>query len=556
MGKNSHRIVAIDCETDPFLYDRIPKPFIWGSYDGERFETFDNVPALLHRWRHENCYLYAHNGGKFDFMFMLSYLEETRAQIIGSRLVEMRLGRAVLRDSFALMPEALASYAKTTIDYWKLEQAHRHEWMDEIRRYLFDDCRYLRDLVCGFFHACHAVGDGKNRRYGSTVAGNALTVSRKMGLDPGRTSHRFDAVFRPFYFGGRTECRVSAGVYSAINVYDIKSAYPYAMSHDMPTGSEYTVSDSIDGLSTEQVQRAFIDCTCFSDGAFPLLDGAGLSFRPVLARFMVTGWEYVAATRHDMARNCRVNRVIRFPQTINFTDYVKYWFDEKQAADARGDKLQRLIAKRMMNSLYGKFAQNPVHYRDYRIVDGGTPVDHKNGWQLDCEFEGKELHARPTLWRIRARNPDDWESFPIHYNVATAASITGFCRAMVLDAIAAVGSANVVYCDTDSIFCRNVPAAVQLRQDGGLGAWEWEGYAEIVALAGKKLYALRYTNGPNTGKEKLATKGAKLTYEEIVRVARGETVVWRNQAPTFSIGSATKFVVRNIRATAPLRSNP
>lgn len=547
MGHGRRRIVAIDSETDPFMHGRIPAPFIWGSYDGADFRTFPHIRDLLGFYRDQHVYLYAHNGGKFDFHFLLPDIEETRAQIIGSRIVEMSYGKAMLRDSYALMPEALGAYNKTKIEYWKMESGVRHEHMAEIIAYLRDDCVYLYDLVRGFFAACNAVGDASC--YRSTVASNALQVARRMGLDCGRTNHHFDEIFRPYYFGGRTEC-FQAGVHHDVQVYDIKSAYPFAMTHSMPSGSEFIVHEREHDLRDDEKYTAFFDITCRSNGAFPFIRENALHFDDILGRFNVSGWEFMAAKRHGLLRDYRVNRAYKFIQHVNYEPYVAYWFDSKQRAEARGDKLQRLISKRMMNSLYGKLAQNPVHYFDYKIVSGGTPVDYDQGWQLDCEFGEKELHARPTLWRYQKKNPDDWQKFPIHYNVATAASITGFCRAMLLDAIAEVGRENVLYCDTDSLFCRSGREVFRLRQDGNLGAWEWEGTASPCALAGKKLYALRFVNGPNTGKEKLACKGAKLSFNQILDVCDGKTIEYKSEAPTFSLARGATFVVRKIRATA------
>ena len=546
------KIIAIDSETDPFLHGRIPEPFIWGSWDGEEFRTFERAIDLLEFYKDQHVYLYAHNFGKFDlFMGILDHIAETRVQIIGSRVVELRYGNALLRDSFALMPEALQNYAKTKIDYWKMERDVRHEHMSEIISYLKDDCVYLRDLVVGFFDACNRVGNSNT--YRSTVASNAMQVARRMGLGTKRTNNHFDAIFRPFYFGGRTECFIP-GEHSEIDVFDIKSAYPFAMCHSMPCGSDYIVTDKESDIKSGDEYACFYDITCRSNGAFPFVRDNVLRFDDILGRFNITGWEFMAAKRHGLLKEYKLNRIYKFVDFINHEPYVMYWFDQKQAAEDRGDKLQRLIAKRMMNSLYGKYAQNPVNYFDYKIVPGGTPIEYDQGWQLDSEFNGKELHARPTLWRYKQKDPDDWQRFPIHYNVATAASITGFCRSMLLDTIALLGRENVLYCDTDSVFARPVTESRKLRQDGKLGSWEWEGLADPVLLAGKKLYALKFINGPNSGKEKIASKGAKLSFDQIRQVCRGETIEWRNQAPTFSLGNSPRFVVRQIRATAHIPS--
>jgi hypothetical protein len=79
-----------------------------------------------------------------------------------------------------------------------------------------------------------------------------------------------------------------------------------------------------------------------------------------------------------------------------------------------------------------------------------------------------------------------------------------------------------------------------------LGEWEHEGVATIGHFAGKKLYGMRMQDG----KEKIASKGSKLTFEQIAAIIRGETVLWENDAPTFSLANGIQFVKREIRATS------
>ena len=50
---------------------------------------------------------------------------------------------------------------------------------------------------------------------------------------------------------------------------------------------------------------------------------------------------------------------------------------------------------------------------------------------------------------------------------------------------------------------------------------------------------------------KLASKGARLNYKEIIRAAHGEAVTFNNMVPTFSVSKKDPtFVTRIITATA------
>ena len=48
----------------------MPAPFIWGLYDGEDFEHFATGAEVVKRLEQENCLVYAHNGGKFDYHYL------------------------------------------------------------------------------------------------------------------------------------------------------------------------------------------------------------------------------------------------------------------------------------------------------------------------------------------------------------------------------------------------------------------------------------------------------------------------------------------------------
>ena len=67
---------TIDAETDPFLYGRIPQPFIWGCYNGRttEYKTFTKTIDLINFMKDKNEIFYAHNGGKFDTKLLLTIL--------------------------------------------------------------------------------------------------------------------------------------------------------------------------------------------------------------------------------------------------------------------------------------------------------------------------------------------------------------------------------------------------------------------------------------------------------------------------------------------------
>lgn len=577
------RIMACDAETDPFLHRRVPFPFIWGLYDGRDFETFASTESFVDRVRDLDIILFAHNGGKFDFMYLLPHIRETKAQIINGRIVSMFLGACELRDSFSIIPEPLRNFGdKRSIDYNKLEAKVRHNHKDEINEYLFYDCKIL-------FEACSAYMAQAGRK--KTIASNALAYAKRLGINPGKSNHRFDTKYRRFYYGGRTEC-FAPGTHENIKILDIHSAYPFAMVHDHATGTEFERGARIEDLSDDEIARSFIVIECNSKGAFPKrVNGpqGGLSFPYEYDEYHITGWEYLVARDYKLFDHANIRSIRTTKNTINFKEYVTHWYEKKSSISKKDDPINYTIAKIMMNSLYGKLAQNITKYYDYKIVPGGTEIcefepdkipancklcgekDFDHGWQLATEFDGHEIHRRSSLFKYKLKFGAEWEARSLYNNVATGASITGFTRGHLLRAMCIVGRENVIYCDTDSIICKQGTNITDVPQSKALGDWELEyDNAPIGHFAGKKLYAIRTGEFDKAGKpiDKIASKGSKLAYDDLEAIISGKTVQWKSPAPSFSVTSGSiprltghdsgentlandkMFVVRNIRQTA------
>lgn len=543
----SRKVYTTDCETDPFVHGRVPKPFIWGLYDGADFEHFDTTEKLLDAIAGRNAWVYAHNGGKFDFLFMLPYLRDysqndvITCKIIKGRLAELPVGKAKLRDSYSIIPTPLADFQKTDIDYSLFEKGVRDKHMAEIRSYLLDDCRDLFELVSEFRNTA-----GK----GLTIAGNALNFAKKLDIEVGRTSRAFDKKFRQFYNGGRCEA-FQTGHHAQVSVWDIKSAYPFAMTHDHATGKDYMVWEDLRGIDTARVNRMFIHLSCKSKGAFPVKRGYTMSFPHEKGEYFVTGWEYNVALEHGLITDINIIKAYEFYDTISFTDYVDHWFATKEKAEKDGKKALRHVAKIMLNSLYGKLCQDPSRYEDYKVVPLMTPQG--DGWRIVHLAEEFEIHSRPTLYRLQAEYGDQWEQWPLYYNVATGSSITGFTRAMLLNAIHNVGIDHTLYCDTDSLILGPGANCDALHRQGALGAWQFETNASPCYIAGKKLYGYRPV-GKAEGEEKIASKGGKLTMKDMKSLCEGETVRYNQDAPTMKLDGSVQFVTRTFKATGVMKN--
>jgi hypothetical protein len=539
---------SADCETDPFAYGAEIEPFIWGAYNGSEYHEFATPEEFVEFFKNRNVIVYAHNGGRFDWHFLTDYLEPfSPIKIIGGRLAQFKIGECEFRDSYNILPAPLAqltaSEHKQQFDYNILKRSERNKTKnrERIRDYLRADCVEL-------FHAIRTFVD----RFGLhlTFASAALKMWQKIEKTTApETCKRFYDDLHPYYYGGRVECFHVGQIHTPFTVIDINSAYPHAMKHLHGCGEIHTQTHKLP-TTRDAVDRAFISLECESRGAFPYRDdnSEALSFpndgqvRP----FHITGWEFNAAKDLGLLRKCKLIEVLTLDTTIRFNEYIDYFFAEKARCKINGDVPGYNFAKFFLNGLYGKFAANPDTYLEYEVCD---PLLVHGAQQ-----EGYDYGGPFGRWAIITRPAMN----PRYYNVGTGASITGFVRAYLLRALKGVDCP--LYCDTDAIAFSgraNFPVESDL-----LGQWNVEAHCIRGGIAGKKLYA--FERAPGTYKEdenpltqngrwKIASKGAKLSATEIMRVAKGGTVEYASQAPTFSVGKVRRrYIKRTICKTGEI----
>jgi hypothetical protein len=520
-------VAVADCETDPFKIGRVPAPFIWGFYDGTIYKEFTETKDFIDYVKDQEIIIYAHNGGKFDWHFVKEFIPpEQKLMVINGRLASFKIGACEFRDSYNLLPVPLAAYQKTTVDYSIFEKEFRNLPKNKkiISDYLKDDCVFLFELIETFINDY-----GLNL----TLAGSAMKFWRKnfyTGKSFSSTNFFFEQ-YKQYYYGGRVECFEKGLINKEFKVHDINSAYPFAMQHRHAWGTAVEVLEEI----PKHPEQCFIKLACISNGAFPFREKTGLNFPKDNEKrvYSITGWEYVAAKELNLISNVEILKVEQFQDQIEFTEYTDHFFKMKAAYKDK-DKARYLISKLFLNSLYGKFAANPQKYKDYWTIDASQIENfHEN-----TDFIFTTLLNNNTAI-VEQPLPEEEQRY---YNVATAASVTGFVRAYMLRHMTKCG--NLLYCDTDSIAHYGKDSAFEVNDE--LGAWDCEGTFENGAIAGKKLYAFKYK-----GKDdyKTASKGVRLNSRQIYAIAKGEEITYQNEAPTFSLKKGANFIERKIKIT-------
>lgn len=558
-------ILTIDVETDPFrmghppgspqyvapkqtkYHDqpgtcqcgcRLVHPFACGLTDGKMFYSIwhknccDEMVKVLERM--EPSIVYMHNGGRFDDYFFYRHFAPERKRI-GGRIAVARLGHHEFRDSMSIIPVALKETGeKKDIEIWKLEREHRDNHRAEILSYLEQDCVGLHKLVTQF-----------REEFGDHLTIASAAMKQLSTFHPfQKTNSVTDWRFRSqFFFGGRTQFFASGVIEKPFKIYDMNSAYPYVMRNfkHPADGDDYNVGTKVTR------KTGFVIVEGVNRGAFPLRakDG-GIDFTCERGTFACSIHEWHMAEQTKMFSPTRVIKTYDFDEWISFDGFVDHFYGARMKAQAAGDKIHKLFYKLILNSAYGKFAQNPELFVDEAVTLNGAVMP--TGWTMKAH-RGTFDNPMYTVWSRPA---------PRHtyFNVSIGASITGGTRAMLMEGLSK--SSDPYYCDTDSIICRDLKSVP--FSDTELGAWKLEGVGNKLAIAMKKTYACFDTSKtcscPDGGYSatcqyhvKRASKGAQISSEEIEAVAKGETVWFHKLAPTFKMDGRVEFIHRRINRT-------
>lgn len=561
--KPARKLAVIDFETDPFLHGRKPEPFAAGFYDGEIYKEFwgdDCVIQLICfiETLSEPYVIYAHNGGKFDFFYLLEHgVLENPALIIHGRIVKCAfLGMHELRDSYAILPLPLSKFGnKLEIEYEKMEKNVRKKHKAEILKYLKVDCVELWDVVFKF-----------RERFGPKLTIGATAISQLGKLHyVSRQDERHDECFRPYYFGGRVECFESGILSGKFKIYDVNSMYPDAMrNYDHPSGKSYihlggdarTKFDFRTGNLRGFMGMYFMRFIGTNDNAIPvrIMDGpnkGGLTFSQAYGEFFACSHEIKTALELGRLKVHEILDIYVPVQVQRFEEYVDTYMAEKVAAKAAKDVAGEIFAKLLLNSAYGKFATDPRGFKDWYILDthDSAQCEQFEVWRDEVREKGNEPELANDMGRFEMWTAPNYDIRGF-YDVAVAASITSAARSNLLRAYH--NAVRPIYCDTDSLICEEIQGVT--IDEYALGAWKFEGQSSTVYIAGKKMYSVPLENQDGTpelgknGKQKykLASKGAKLQHQDIVDACMGKTVLWKSDAPNFKLDGTTKFVARKI----------
>ncbi|MCG3206247.1 MAG: hypothetical protein KCHDKBKB_02981 [Elusimicrobia bacterium] len=363
----SDSFAVFDLETDYIKKAQKPSNnFACYAYyaKDEQFFTRDEKQAFEHLITRKVKYIYAHFGGRFDFLWMLKIALSAhkkrvtfkRIILIGSSLAEIQIVRdkqtITFRDSFRILPDKLANIAKTFGDSKVDIDFSKERNKDEEKQRAIKDCELLYRALERFWGLCKSYSS----RPAITIAAQSMDIFRRGFCAMKKPLVEHENVQREAYYGGRTEIYR----YKNANIieYDINSLYPFAMrERAFPVG--HCITASVDEAQISGFVKngfcGYAHCAVEApDMNYPILPVRvkGRLFFPT-GKFSGT-WtihELEYARRNGYKLSSITCTYYQKTERI-FADFISHFYAERKASK---DDFERLFYKLLMNSLYGKF---------------------------------------------------------------------------------------------------------------------------------------------------------------------------------------------------------
>jgi hypothetical protein len=515
----------------------LTRPFLAGIYDGSQCQIFSDQKRLGHwsEWYHNKggCidrmmrallrkkyrgyHVYAHYGGKFDFLFLMPWLMgEGKKQGFKFRIIPVSSSIQVLDvwrgknsynkirflDSYKLIPTGLDKAAKSFGLEGKLEHdLDLHENDPHWIEYLQQDLVQLYQVVEKFHHYIESVLGGE---VGITAPATSMKLFRRQYLKKAlpRSMDTHDFV-RESYVGGRVEPFRTHG--EGISYFDINSSYPAAMLEDMPAGKATWWQGEPPKRLREKLGFCEVDVEVPTNLHIPPLPLKGhrkwnlphgkLLF-PVGRLRGIWEWGELQLALEMGCQIAQWHRSVWYERVPLFEGFVRDLYKYRDKSLDTYDEGLAAVVKIMLNSAYGKFGMKTMRKKIYLYDDPELPAN----------AEPANGDPNSEIWYAEE------ESDACYVMPQIAARVTALARVRLYRYMQAAIKAggNIYYCDTDSLMTDVREGIETSTQLGGLKDEypDHSGKLKGVFL-GPKLYML--TNDERQF-QRVAAKGLQFQY--------------------------------------------
>lgn len=456
-NRKRKKFVVIDVEARDWV-----KFLVGGIYDGGTVSLHYSIGTLLDDLfsNYGGCDVFAHFGGIYDFLFVLShaYFDDDRVEISpivprGSGILTFTLDREgqklFFHDSAALFPFSLERLTKS------FGVAHIKKKLDvsNLKKVTLELIEYLEFDLKGFWESIDQFYEWpliKTCGGSYTLAGQALRVLRTtLKKDVYALSVEMDRNIRPGYLGGRTEIfRPYYAGKSPLYCYDVNSLYPTVMHAE-----KYPNGFDCEETKYFSKRMGFYHCDVeVSDDMYlpPLgvLAKVGKSSKYVFPRGKFKGIFSIPEINYarELGVKIKTKRGFLFGSSGHlFRKFVDTLYPMKQNAK---DGVTQTIAKLLLNSCYGRFGL--ATEKENLVFDEGQ----------DDFYPERELRVGGKTVEL-GTIPVDLDTFS---NVAIAAYVTSYAR-IYMHRLMLNCQDSLYYTDTDSIFTtKKLPTGTDLGE--------------------------------------------------------------------------------------------
>jgi hypothetical protein len=482
--------------------------------------------------------LYAHNGGTFDFLFVLKelFLRNTVAvknclEIDGS-LVNISilirhpktetsvscLTKITFRDSCPLFShQSLEVLADTfapevpklvgTVHHDLITKDNFTEHLPEVEKYLYNDVLGLYTVL---INAAEKFSSIFKLNILNCFTSSSLSRKFFLGTHYNQLNYplynlpiEMDNTLRNAYYGGRCECFKIGTIGGPIYYYDVTSEYPYTMTMPMPFGLptyKKLNEDQIQQITDPGIYHVMVKGKSITGiNILPYKSENGLIF-PNFESW-TKGWWYWEELNLALKYGYQVIPIeaFVFGESCYFKETVIKLFELKKEARKNKDKGLETMAKVMINSLYGFWAT--------RVQDIAKLVMHTTTtWDSALYF----IETYSLLSQIRINNTNIYrvrENLDIDYSyVPISIACTARARIYIWELINNIEQrgGKVYYCDTDSVITNFKIEGTDyeniIMKDRGIQLGEiknefgYENFVDLVTIIGPKMYAFQNIN--------------------------------------------------------------
>ena len=470
------KFAVFDIETYKWIH-----PYAVGFYDGVNYKQFlgkdcikDFISYVAVK-KYRGYRIYAHNGGKFDFNFLMDILKNRKFNIDmvfqGSRCLLLKLYTHLYRndegsithsnviqfvDSIGLLKFGLDALTKDfDVKHKKLnfmdKKGSERDYEYLYRLYKEDDIRfhdYLRNDVYGLYEVLVKFNDlitNNNGQMGLTIASTSLKTFQTgyLSSDIRMTDRDTNTEMKIGYYGGRTEIFRMMLPDDKYRCYDVNSLYPYVMfNNEFPVSKPKTVNNVTPTMIKEICGITKCRVKSPKDLYLPVLPyklKIGGHNKLVFPLGKFDGyWDNVQLKKAmELGYKIEPQKMLVFKTDYIFKDYVTNFY--KLKSDSKPQSPSYILAKLMLNSLYGKFAQNQD---SEMVVKINNPKD-----LMEMEIVGV-VDADHNLFRVKTESKGNFFIPQISIHVTALAQLRLY---KFMEDLIEKGKL-VSYCDTDSLF--------------------------------------------------------------------------------------------------------